>query len=354
MTKVLKHNPLTRLLLPLGVGALVYLCVLLAFDTVGTALEDFFTRELIFCIACSYLILEGNRLLINLLEFKLTSSSGFKKQVIRLVILTIVGSVLLTSGMLISYFFWFENMGDPMIYSTELQIFNGLFLFVSLMYQGHYVGYYYIHNKFQKELELEKGEKEVLEKNKDLFHDMMNPEFLLVGLESIVIRIKEKDLTMADEGILLLADIYRHSLKNREELVRLEEELQAMQSTQIFFKQFVGKNIILSQLPDSKNLLIVPRTLTKILEAIAYSQLSSASLPLPISIELSENEAIIKFESNYSLTKSDLLIDTLKLIKSQYGWLNDKLHWQDLSVFSIYIPLERPFHAQPPVQNTIQ
>ena len=134
MTKVLKHNPLTRLLLPLGVGALVYLCVLLAFDTVGTALEDFFTRELIFCIASSYLILEGNRLLINLYESKLTSSSGFKKQVIRLVILTGAGSLLLTSGMLISYFSWFENMNDPMVYSTELQIFNGLFLFVSLMY----------------------------------------------------------------------------------------------------------------------------------------------------------------------------------------------------------------------------
>lgn len=351
MTKVLTHNPLTRLLLPLGVGALVYLCVLLAFDTVGTALQDFFTRELIFCIACSYLILEGNRLLINLLESKLTLSSEFKKQVMRLAILTFLGSVLLTSGMLISYFSWFENMSDPLVYSTELQIFNGLFLFVSLMYQGHYVGYYYIHNKFQKELELEKGEKEVLEKNKDLFHYMMNPEFLLVGLESIVIRIKEKDLILADEGILLLADIYRHSLKNQEELVPLEEELQAMQSTQNFFKQFVCKNISLSQLPESKDWLIVPRTLTKILEAIAYSQLSSASLSLPLTIELLENELIIKFESNFSLTKSDLLIDTLKVIKSQYGWLNNTLHWQDLCVFSIYIPLERPFKVQAPVQN---
>lgn len=354
MTKVLTYNPLTRLLLPLGVGALVYLCVLLAFDTVGTALQDFFTRELIFCIVCSYLILEGNKLLINIFGSRLTSSSEFNKQVTRLVILTIFGNVLLTSGMLISYFSWFENMTDPLVYSTELQIFNGLFLFVSLMYQGHYVGYYYIHNKFQKELELEKGEKEILEKNKDLFHYMMNPEFLLVGLESILIRIKEKDYILADEGILLLADIYRHSLKNQDELVPLEEELQAMQSTQSFFNQFVRKNISLSQLPERKDLLIVPRTLTKILEAIAYSQLSSASLPLPLSIELAENELIIKFDTNFSLTKSDLLVDTLKVIKSQYGWLNNALQWQDLCVFSIYIPLERPFTAQPPVQNATQ
>tara|TARA_R110002020_G_scaffold265630_1_gene480394 strand:+ start:94 stop:969 length:876 start_codon:yes stop_codon:yes gene_type:complete len=291
--------------------------------------------------------------MINLLESKLTSSYEFKKQVIRLVILTFFGSAVLTSGMLIFYFFWFENMTDPLVYSTELQIFNGLFLFVSLMYQGHYVGYYYIHNKFQKELEMEKGEKEVLEKNKDLFHYMMNPEFLLVGLESIVVRIKEKDLIMADEGILLLADIYRHSLKNQEELVPLEEELQAVQSTQVFLKQFICKNISLSQLPESKNLLIVPRTLTKILEAIAYSQLSSASLPLPLALELSEKGIIIKFDSNFSLTKSELLIDTLKVIKSQYGWLNNTLHWQDLCVFSIYIPLERPFTAQTSVQKAI-
>ncbi|WP_040302844.1 histidine kinase [Algoriphagus machipongonensis] len=352
MTKVLRHNPLTRLLLPLGVGALVYLCVLLAFDTVGTALQDFFTRELIFCIVCSYLILEGNRLLIHFLESKLTSSFEFKNQVIKLLVFTIAGSLLITSGMLISYFSWFENMTDPRVYTRELQIFNGLFLFVSLMYQGHYAGYYYIHNKFQKELDSEKKEKELLEKNKDLFHYMMNPEFLLVGLESILIRIKEKNFDLADEGILLLADIYRHSLKNQEELVPLKEELRAMQCTQIFLKQFVSKNICLSPLPESDDMLIVPRTLTKILEAIAYSQLSSESMPLPLSLELAENHLVLNFESNFSLTKTNLLQNTLKVIKSQYGWLNDKLYWKDLCEFSIYIPLEQPFKAKYQEQNS--
>ncbi|SFU20087.1 hypothetical protein SAMN04489724_0232 [Algoriphagus locisalis] len=350
MTKILTPNPLTRLLLPLGVGALVYLSVLLAFDTVGTALQDFFTQELIFCIVCSYLVLEGNRFLIHQLESKLSIALEFKKQVIRLLILTVVGSIVLTSGMLIAYFSWFENMNDPTVYSTELKIFNGLFIFVSLMYQGHFAGFYYIHNKFQKELESEKREKELLEKNIDLFHYMLNPEFLLVGLESIVIRIKEKDLFMADEGVLLLADIYRHSLKDQEELVPLSQELQAMQCTQTFFRQFVSKNIILSHFPDPAGLLIVPRTLTKVLEAIAYSQLSSESMPLSLSMELSENCLILKFESNFSLTKSHILEETLKVIKSQYGWLNNRLHWQDLSLFSIYIPLEKPFNAQSEVQ----
>lgn len=347
MTRILIHNPLRRLLLPLGVGALVYLGVLLAFDTIETALEGFFTQELLFCIICSYLILEGNLLLLRFSEPKLTESPNFNKQVITLLAFTTLGSILLTSGMLIAYFYWFENMADIQVYSTELQIFNGIFLFVSLMYQGHFAGYYFIHNKFQRELEAEQKEKELLERSIDLFHYMMNPDFLMVGLESILLRIKEQNYELADEGILLLSDIYRHSLKNQDELVPIAEELQAMKSTSTFFQQFVSKHILLQIASEPKNTLIVPRTLTKLLEAIAYSQLSSATRPLQVNLDFHKNELVLKFESNFALTKSEQLTDTLKIVKDQYGWLNKTLKWKDQLIFSIYVPLEQPSSQNP-------
>ena len=61
-------KPIHRLVLPFLVGTLAYLAILLAFDTVERMLEDFFTRELFFCVVVSVFLLEANRGL--LLAFK--------------------------------------------------------------------------------------------------------------------------------------------------------------------------------------------------------------------------------------------------------------------------------------------
>lgn len=336
-------KPIHRLLLPLLVGTLVYLAILLAFDTVGNVTEDFFTRELLFCVVASYVLLESNRMLLVFFENRLRRRTHFIKHTIALLATSAIVSLILISLLLIGYFYWFENMADVLIYLTELKIFNGLFLFVTLMYQSHFLGFYLIHERFEQELEKERQENEELHRSVELFHYMLNPEFLLVGLESILLRIKENRLANAEEGISLLSDLYRHSLRTQEELVSLEDELAAMKSEQEFLNKFISKHLILSAPDTVDDFLLVPRTLTKILEAIAYSQLSSPEFPLEIQLEIKKDQLVISFPSNFSLTAGDQLFETLNLVKQQYGWLNKTLYWTTNATFSIFVPMEVPF-----------
>lgn len=343
MSPVFEIKPVYRMILPLMVGTLTYLAVLLAFDSVVNIKEDFFSRELLFCVFSSFVLLELNRLILLFFERKNTKTTHFYKHSIQLIFSSIITTILSISLLLMAYFYWFENMADPMVYLTELSIFNGVFLFVTLMYQGHFLGFYWIHMKFEKDLETELQEKEELERSKNQFQFMLNPNFLLLGLESILLRIKEERKEEAEEGILLLSEIYRHSLRNQEELVPLHEELKAMENVKIFLNEFNSKHIHLSLPQEDNNYLLVPRTLTKILEAISYSQLSSPNCPLEIQLEIKKNCLHLSFPKQFSLKYGDQLVETMNSIKQQNGWLNQSLSWTDNSMYSIFVPMELPY-----------
>ncbi|GAA0880757.1 hypothetical protein GCM10009119_37270 [Algoriphagus jejuensis] len=350
MTPLPGIKPIFRILLPLLTGTLVYLSILLAFDTVESMLDDFFTRELFFCLAVSLLLLEVNRRLLRLFEKKLVYSSNFGKYAILLISTSIGACILLVSGLLIGYFSWFENMTEIAIYTTELKIFNGIFLFVTLLFQSHFLGFYLIQKRFERALEKENREEATLDRNVNLFHYMFNPRFLMTGLESILLKLQEQQMEQADEAIILLSGIYRHSLKTQEELIPLEEELAAMQDMATFLNEFGSKHIQLGDLSIPEGFLLVPRTLTKLVEAIAYSQLSSASLPLKITVEIHKDQLNVSFPSNFSLTADEQLYDTIKEVQQQYLWLEKQLTWNANGSFFIHIPLEKLF--QPPADNS--
>ena len=336
-------KPITRLVLPFLVGTLAYLAILLAFDTVDRMLEDFFTRELFFCVVVSVFLLEANRGLLLAFKRKLVYSPDFGKYAAALISLSVVACIFLVSALLIAYFSYFENMTEVAVYTTELKIFNGIFLFVTFLFQGHFLGFYLIHKRFERELEKEALEKESLDRNVNLFHYKLNPGFLLTCLDAILLRLKEKQFDQADEGILLLSEIYRHSLKTQDELVPLEEELSAMRSTGTFLNQFISRHIDIQSPETVGEFLLVPRTLTKLLEAIAYSQLSSSSAPLKITVEMNKDQVALSFPSNFSLVSEEQLFNTLKEVQQQYAWLDKQMKWHDNATFFIYIPLEKPF-----------
>lgn len=343
MSLAFEIKPVYRMALPLLVGTLTYLAILLAFDSVANITEDFFSRELLFCVISSFFLLELNRLILLYFEKRSTKTTHFFKHSIQLIISSICITIFTISLLLVAYFYWIENMVDPRIYLTELSIFNGVFLFVSLMYQGHFLGFYFIHMKFEKDLEVELKEKEELDRSKNQFQYMLNPNFLLLGLESILLRIKEENSEEAEEGILLLSEVYRHSLRTQEELVPLHEELMALENMKIFLNQFNSKHIHLTLPKEESGLLIAPRTLTKILEAISHSQLSSFKCPLEIHLEIRKTCLHLSFSKQFSLRNGNQLVEALNSIKQQYGWLNKDLSWTDNSLYSISVPMEQPY-----------
>lgn len=341
MTSFPDIKPIYRLVLPILVGTLAYLAILLAFDTVDALFEDFFTRELFFCMAVSALLLEANRGLLLAFKRKLVYSKSFQSYSFTLLACATATSLLVVSGLLIGYFAWFENMTEVGVYTTELKIFNGVFLFVTLLFQSHFLGFYLIHQRFERELERETREKESLDRHVNLFHYQLNPKFLLSCLDSILLRLKEREYDQADEGILLLSEIYRHSLKTQEELVPLQDELRAMDSTAAFLNQFNARHIEIANQATDENYLLVPRTLSKLLEAISQSQLSSSSSPLKVTVEVHRDQLTLSFPSSFSLVAEEQLYHTLHEVKQQYAWLGKEVRWSANATFFIYIPLEK-------------
>ncbi len=342
-------QPISRLILPILVGTLAYLAILLAFDTVESMLEDFFTRELFFCIAVSIILLEANRGLLLAFKTKLVYSSSFGSYASGLILCSAATCILVVSGLLIGYFSWFENMTEVAVYTTELKIFNGIFLFVTLLFQSHFLGFYLIHKRFERELEREARRKESLDRDVNLFHYRLNPKFLLTCLDAILLKLKEKQHEQADEGILLLSEIYRHSLQSHDDLAPLQDELIAMRCKVDFLNQFVAKHIEIQSPGMEQDYLLVPRTLTKLLEAIAYSQLSSSSAPLTISLEIHRDQLELSFPCTFSLTTEDELYHCLQEVQQHYSWLKKEMKWTANSTFFIHIPLEKPF--KPSIQK---
>jgi hypothetical protein len=353
MTAFPDIKPVYRVLLPILVGTLTYLAILLAFDTVDAMMEDFFSRELLFCIGVSGALLEANRGMLQLFKKKIIYSRESGKYTAILLSLSAALCIIMVSSLLIGYFWWFENMTEIAIYKTELKIFNGVFLFVTMLYQGHFLGFYLIQKRFERELEKETREKETLDRSVNLFHYKLNPRFLLTCLDTIILRLREKKFEQADEGLLLLSDIYRHSLKTQEELVYLRDEMEAMKSTATFLNQFISKHIDIRAQELDQDYVLVPRTLTKLLEAIASSQLSSSHAPLQITIETHKDHLILNFPCNFSLVSEDHLYDTLREMQQQYAWLGKQMKWVTNATFFIYIPLEKLFEqaAEKPKQS---
>ena len=127
----------------------------------------------------------------------------------------------------------------------------------------------------------------------------------------------------------------------------LEEELGAMKSIGTFLNQFASRHVDIQNSVKNRDHLLVPRTLTKLLEAIAYSQLSSPSTPLKVTLETHRDQLILTFPSNFSLISEEQLYETLKEVQEQYLWLGKQMKWSANATFFIHIPLEKLFHQAP-------
>lgn len=332
-------KPLLRILLPPVLGCMAYLLVLLAFDTIHRVLDDFFNQELLVCIAMSYLVLEGNRLLALVFRKRLQQEYHFLLWSFFVLIQALVLTLLLTSGALILYFRQLENLYNIASFATELRVFNGIFLFIALLYQAYFLGFSWLHLQFQRKVAAEEHENRLLDHQIHCFHYVLHPDFLLSGLENILLRLKEQQSELADDGILLLSGIYQYFLGQQEELLPLKEELQIVEKLDDFLCRFSPYYIRLQTSVQDQSRLIVPATLVRLIESVAGSQLSSLDAPLLISIEQSADQLVVTFLSNFSLTRQEKLYKMLQRIRQQHNWLaGNEFYWEEQEYFKIFIP----------------
>lgn len=332
-------KPLFRLLCPLACGCLVYLLVLLAFDTVNRILEDFFNQELLVCISMSYLVLECNRWVVLIFQKRLLQGHSFLLWSLLKIFLALALTALLASGSLIFYFRQIEDLYNIDSFATELRVFNSIFLFIALLYQSYFLGFTWLNLKFKQQMAVEQEENNLLNHQIQRFHYVIHPDFLLSGLENILLKLREKQAALADEGIVLLSDIYQYFLQQQEELVPLKEELIVAGKIHQFLCRFSPYHLQIHYHVQDQASLLVPGTLVRLIESVANSQLSSEKAPLVISIEQSADHLTLAFRSNFSLTRQEKFHKMLQCLNQQYDWLGSGgFRWQENECFWICIP----------------
>lgn len=344
-------SPLFRMLAPFGIGATVYLLILLAFDTVGRITDDFINKELLVCIGISFLVLEANRFIA--LSFLTKTQAGKRYLIAGLtkVLFAVFVTILITSFSLIIYFKQVEGLYDISSFSTELNVFDTLFGFIALIYQSYFLGFVWLYHQYKLKIIQEEEAKRNIERKIESFHESINPDFLFSSLEGIILKIKEQDLEYADKGLLMLSDIYHYFLKQKEELVTLEEEIDAMRKMVRLLNLYGLHNIHVKVECEGDNRLIIPCTLVKLVEVISQSQLNSSTLPLKIKVELQNSGLRVQFSNNPSLRNFHKLPDFLEVIKSKSLWLSsNEVEWSDGEYFSIFIPTGKFENKKVPVE----
>ncbi|EMR01834.1 histidine kinase [Cesiribacter andamanensis] len=328
-------RPLFRLLAPLGFGAMVYLLVLLAFDTHSRVLSDFFNQELLVCIGISYGVLEANRLL----AVSLTRRAGqFWLWSSLKLLLALLATALITSLALILYFRYQLNFTNPLSFLSELKVFNSIFGALALLYQGYFLGFVALHHQYQLRIAEEEARALELQQQIDLFRHALHPDFLFAGLEHVILRLRELQHQQADAGISLLARLYQYFLRRQEELIPLQEELEAVHKLHQLLLHS-GRHLQLQLGELDEQLLLIPGSLLRLLEAIAHGQLSSAAAPLLVRIEQVSGSLHICFEPNFSLSQPGLLERSLQNLEQRYtGLTGERLRWTPGTPYQITLP----------------
>lgn len=282
-------------------GILIYLLVLMFFDSVEMLANNFFSREVLFVIGLTVIFFELNRLLIVLLNFfkKLNGNLVLRAGIQYL--LAIILTISFISGALHLYFVNIEGFSTI---HTELITFNSIYIFAALFYHLYYFSILFLFRKNDDLFLSERIKRDNLELELNAYKNQINPEFLFQTLEIIIIQLKSNK-KKADELIDQLAKVYRYTLDNQNnELVTLKEELESLAPVLFIFQCKHSEAITVStrQL-ENEDIFLVPGTLQILFEHAIMNSLINENIPLEFKILSKGEKLIISYNKNEKITK---------------------------------------------------
>lgn len=324
MHKSFHNSGLFRVFAPIIFGFIVYVLILLIFDTINELNKNFFSAEVILTIFISYLISEFNRILINSIDKRLPSNYKLSYHIIIQLALTSILVLTITSlavGLYMNYLVGFKS------YETELIVFNSIFFTFNLSYNLMYFNMLYtkiMGKSYMAQAEQTRKESEI---ELEAYKSSMNPELLNRSLETLICY-ATKDPEIADNYILKISNFYRSILNNkRTELVDLEKELKTAENYISLQNSWNNDNIIFANTIDesSEKLKIVPGTLYVYLEHIISNSIISPILPLRIVCKTEDNQLIVECFKRDKINKSTTADFEIERLLKAYKFYSDSI-----------------------------
>lgn len=298
--KLFYNNPIFRLAAPLLFGIVIYLLILMFFDSVEMLANNFFSREVLFVIGLTFVIFELNRLVIVLLNLRFKSTD---KLLLRAGIQYFLSFMLTIGAVSLILYQYFVNIEGFSTIHTELITFNSIYLFAALFYHLYYFSMQFLFRKNDDLYQSEQIKRDSLELELTAYKNQINPEFLFQTLE-IIIEQLNTDKKKADELIDQLAKVYRYTLDNQNnELISLEQEINSLNPLMAIFQtKYPGSLKIEKQGVPTEDVFLVPGTLQILFEHAVINNMVSKNIPLVFNVSTEASQIQIKYKKNERIT----------------------------------------------------
>jgi len=332
-----KQQKWLRFLLPFPIGVVVYILILLVFDTLNQFSSNFFSQEVAITVFLTFVLMAVLRLVLNVIDkrFPLVVattvgdeenpnevSPNHSLRIFLIPLVSLLVSVVIISLLVSIYFSLVLLISD---YNTELMVFNAVYGVVAILYGIIHVSttFLAVHKQihYKQEKELRKGMESDLEK----FKMQINPQLLYDGLENLI-SIVHKQPRLAEQFINHLSKIYRYNLDNRHvELVDLQKELELTSSLLHLLNVKYKNTIVFKHTLTDESLCqqIIPCTISALIQELVNRSIVNEYQPLQIQLKQAGNDLIFICDHNPKIGLNGDSIWNLSLINKAYSFFND-------------------------------
>lgn len=324
MRGIFIHHPLFRILFPAGYGLLMYVLVLLVFDSIQELEENFFSQEALLCMALTYALFESLRWTLMGINRRFPEFKSVRRRVSIYLTGTLVCSLLVISAGVSVYFRLLLGYSN---FTTELITLNSLYLVTTFFYTLVYFGIFYLNHYNQGRLEQETALREKMEYQLRALKSEVNPQLLYASLETLLTLLHSHP-DEADAFIDCLSRIYRYSLEyRRNELAPLEQEIKAAENIVALYN-YSHRNLIFMHLQLESPVFdkqLIPGTMQKLVEQAIQRSLITERRPLHLFLQVGPQEKIVlRYALHARLLPSPDTASLLTDLKKAYSYFTDQ------------------------------
>jgi len=320
------HNPYFRLFFPPIYGLLVYVLVLLVFDSIQQVEQNFFSQEAILCVGLTYALTESLRLVLKGLNWLFPTFKSVQRRLFIYLTANLLCSLVVITAGVSAYFIYELNYSS---FGTELITLNSIFLVSTVLYTLVYFGVFYLNHFNQRRLEQEKNMREKMEYQVNALKNDVNPQLLYASLETLI-KILHQDPDEADNFINDLSKIYRYALENKkQDMVPVSHEIQATQDLVALYNYMHHGLIQLQVQPIAidafEQKLLLPGTLQKLAEHAINRSLITERTPLHLHLRWSQSENLLfRYDLHERLQLPTLNQSPLPDLTRAYSFFTDR------------------------------
>ncbi|WP_281616356.1 histidine kinase [Flammeovirga sp. SubArs3] len=303
---------------PIIGGSITYLLLLMAFNRVNELSESIFKAEWIICIFFAYLWNTSVVLLSKYIGKEIRILSNISEQIFYHVLGVILGSSLVLAIIISAYFYYLIDYSNFSSFSTEMYVFQGLFLFQTILYECTWWGNRLIELRNEEFSKQEIQRTEFISKEMRLFAEDANLPLLYETLETII-GLAYKDPDEAELYAERLAKVYRNTIQSRkEEFISLKEAFSITEEVGKLLQQSRsgGMKTSFSLNDKEAELLFPPIILPRLLVSIATDYIATPIQPLELNFYV-ENDAlvVVAHSCNEKIENPDSLTEVIKSLE---------------------------------------